>query len=109
MGCLAIKTRKVTLDTFKDTKAVNSFIFMTAIILGVSIPFTILFTITDNNTIAASFVFQFLAILLTSALCQAFLFAPKYFRLLRKKTHRAPTRRVSFAVDPGYSSRALSF
>ena len=109
VGCLAIKTRKVTLDTFKDTKAVNSFIFMMAIILGVSIPFTILFTITDNNTTAASFVFQFLAILLTSALCQAFLFAPKYFMLLREKTHRAPTRKVSFAVDPGYSSRALSF
>ena len=106
--CLAIKTRKVTLDTFRDTKAVNSFIFMTAIILGICIPFTILFTITDNKTASASFVFQFMAILLTSALCQVLLFAPKYFTLLRDKTHRAPRRKISF-VDTGYASRTLSF
>ena len=87
--CLAIRTRKVTLDTFRDTKAVNSFIFMMAIILGICIPFTILFTIADNKTASASFVFQFMAILLTSVLCQVLLFAPKYFALLREKIHYA--------------------
>ena len=47
--CLAFKTRKVRLDTFRDTRAVNAFIFMTAIVLGVCIPFTILFTTRDDK------------------------------------------------------------
>ena len=99
--CLAFKTRKVRLDTFRDTRAVNAFIFMTAIVLGVCIPFTILFTTSDDKI--TGFVLQFLAILLTGSLCQGFLFAPKFFMLFLEKVKRAPVRRKSF-LDTGYSS-----
>ena len=72
---LAIKTRKVKLESFKDTKKVNAYIFITVAMLGLCMPLAVIFTVTQVQI--AAHIFQSSAFIITGALCQVFLFAPK--------------------------------
>ena len=88
---LATLTRNVHLDSFRDTKTVNAFVFSTASSLCIWFPYTVVFT----NVLfipEASQVFNITPYLVVPFLCIAFLFVPKIWsarhevqRKLRKK------------------------
>ena len=73
---LATLTRNVHLDSFRDTKKVNAFVFSTAISLFIWLPYTVMLT----NILfipEASQVFNILPYLVVAILCVVFLFVPK--------------------------------
>ena len=93
---LATITRKVHLNSFRDTKQVNAFVFSTASSLLIWLPYTVVFA----NILfipEASQVFNILPYLVVAILCVVFLFVPKIWsarhetpRKQRKKKHPRP-------------------
>lgn len=80
---LAIKTRKVSIDIFKDTKSVNAFVFCS---VGIFALFTPLSYITASFTSMAamilSYLFQVVSIIIVSVACICLLFLPKIYLAL---------------------------
>ena len=79
---LAVMTRKVKIESFKDTKTVNAFIYTTAIVLGSFIPLSYILELgvsTTDTTTALSFSFTVFYTLVVAIACKAFLFAPKIY------------------------------
>lgn len=79
---LAVMTRKVKIESFKDTKTVNAFIFITAIVLGFFITVSVILElgVRNNNVVAAlTFCFDVLYRLVVAIACKVFLFAPKIY------------------------------
>lgn len=72
---LAIKTRKIMMNDFKDTKKVNLYLTATAMVLGVCVPIGIILNRTQFQF--ATHVFFAMVVLLPAAFCQIFLFVPK--------------------------------
>ena len=73
---LATLTRKVHLDSFKDTKQVNKFVFSTVTCLCIWLPYTVVFTNVLFIPDVAQ-VFNILPYLVVTVLCMVFLFVPK--------------------------------
>ena len=73
---LATITRKVHLNSFRDTKQVNAFVFSTASSLLIWLPYTVVFT-NVLFILEASYVFNILPYLVVAILCIVFLFVPK--------------------------------
>ena len=72
---LAVKTRKIRKENFKDTKKVNIYIFVTVMIISTIIPLWFLLKSTGNST--GVYVAVYLSFGLIGVLCLAFLFIPK--------------------------------
>lgn len=72
---LAIKTRKIELDMFKDTKKVSAFVYSTFMVLLTCAPLAAIFVATDIPE--AAFMFRILTYLLIATLCIIFLFLSK--------------------------------
>ena len=90
---LATLTRKVHLDSFKDTKHVNAFIFSTAACLCIWLPYTVVFSNVLINP-ETSYVFNLLPYLVIPFLCVVFLFIPKISssRHEKRRSQRKSTR-----------------
>ena len=81
---LAIQTRHVKLQNFKDTKKVNAYIFTTVIVLSITIPFVYVLETTRVIPLIAGHIALTAGFLSVGVLCQLFLFAPKTITLLCK-------------------------
>ena len=81
---LAIQTRHVKLQNFKDTKKVNVYIFTTVIVLSITIPFVYVLETTRVIPLIAGHIALTAGFLSVGVLCQLFLFAPKTIPLLCK-------------------------
>ena len=91
---VAIKSRKIRLAQFKDTKKVNLFIFLTLFVGVSSYSYWILFMITDLYEDAPSYIL-YVGHLILAFLCQGILFVPKVWPPVREKLFRkcaSPTR-----------------
>ena len=96
---LATLTRNVHLDSFRDTKKVNAFVFSTASSLCIWLPYTVAFT----NVLfipEASQVFNITPYLVVPFLCIVFLFVPKTW----SARHEIP-RKLRKKNTPGRSCR----
>ena len=83
---LAIATRHIKKDNFKDTKKVNAFIFLVVIIIITSISLSIFFHEVDNQTGAD--IAEWLPSFAIPLLCQVCLFIPKTLPLGSMKIHK---------------------
>ena len=80
---LAIQTRHVNKDDFKDTKKVNFFVFLVVVVLTIAISLEIVF-IEASIDIGAD-VSEWLAYFAVAVICQICLFAPKTVPLVMNK------------------------
>lgn len=80
---LAIKTRKVSIDVFKDTKSVNIFVFCSVGILALFVPLSYI-TEYLNGRIALilSYLFRVTSVIVVAVLCVCLLFIPKIYLAL---------------------------
>ena len=89
---LAIKTRKIQRENFKDTKKVNVYIFVTVLIIAILIP--VWFVLEGTGNVKWTGVMIYLAFGATGLLNQLMLFTPKVFppmlRSLGYNTCRSP-------------------
>ena len=81
---LAIQTRHVKLQNFKDTKKVNAYIFTTVIVLTITLPLWYVFEAAHVNSPIAGHIAVMVGFLSVGVFCQLFLFAPKTIPLLYK-------------------------
>ena len=92
---LAIKTRKIQRENFKDTKKVNVYIFITVLIIAMLIP--VWFLLEGTGNVKWTGVMIYVAFGATGLFCQLLLFAPKVLPpLLRSmgfKVGLSPTNR----------------
>lgn len=72
---LAVKTRKIRKENFKDTKKVNMYIFVSVMIISTTIPLWFLLNSSQNSI--GKYVTIYLSFGLTGLLCLVFLFIPK--------------------------------
>ena len=80
---LAIKTRKVSIDVFKDTKSVNIFVFCSVGILALFVPLSyITETLTGKITLILSYLFRVTSGLVVAISCVSLLFIPKIYLAL---------------------------
>ena len=79
---LAIETRHIKNDPYKDTKKVNVFIFLVVIVLAISVPLRNIFEEIKIETVAN--VFEWLGYFFVPLLCQVCLFCPKTLPLAVK-------------------------
>ena len=84
---LAIQTRHVKLQNFKDTKKVNAYIFTTVIVLAVVLP---MWYVLENslNSLIGGHIALTVGFLSVGLFCQLFLFAPKTIPLLCKRSKK---------------------
>jgi len=80
---LAIQTRHVKLQNFKDTKKVNAYIFTTVIVLAIVLPLWYVFD-TRVNSLIGGHIALTVGFLSVGVFCQLLLFAPKTIPLLCK-------------------------
>ena len=83
---LAVATRHIKKDNFKDTKKVNTFIFLVVITIITSTSLRIIFYEVDNSTGAD--IAEWLPSFAIPLLCQVCLFFPKTLPLASKKMHK---------------------
>lgn len=92
---LAIKTRKIQRENFKDTKKVNIYIFITVLIVAMLIP--VWFLLEGTGNVKGTGIVIYVAFGATGVFCQLMLFAPKVLPpLLRSmgfKVGLTPTNR----------------
>ena len=72
---LAIKTRKIQRENFKDTKKVNIYIFITVLIVAMLIP--VWFLLEGTGNVIGTGIVIYIAFGATGLFCQLMLFAPK--------------------------------
>ena len=92
VAVLAILIRKVHLESFKDTKEVNAFVFSTVLCLCLWLPYLYVFTYWYRVSVA-SYIFSVLAYFVIPFLCKVFLFVPKIWSARHEKCRRLTTRR----------------
>ena len=90
---LAIMTRHIKNDMYKDTKKVNFFIFSVILVLAIAVPLQIVFNDLSNHTIAL--VAEWLAFFSVPLLCQICLFVPKTLPLILRMLHFARLQSAS--------------
>ena len=94
---LAILTRKVHLDMFKDTKHVSTFVYSTVLCLCTWIPYLYVITLnTRNRNAVASYIVSIYPYFVIPFLCKVFLFLPKIWSS-RYEICRKPTKRSSIS------------
>ena len=79
---LAIETRHIRNDPYKDTKKVNVFIFSVVIVLAISLPLRSIFE--EVKIEVGANIFEWLGYFFLSLLCQVCLFVPKTLPLAVK-------------------------
>ena len=76
---LAIQTRHIKRQNFKDTKKVNIFIFITVTVLATCLPMQHVFDYTQLNSLIGGQIAVTIAYLSVGVLCQLLMFVPKIF------------------------------
>lgn len=77
---LAIKTRKISIDIFKDTKSVNAFIFCSVGVFALFIPLSyITASFTGTTALIFSYLFQVTSVIVVAMACISLLFLPKIY------------------------------
>lgn len=78
---LAVMTRKVRIESFRDTKEVNAFVFTTCFLIVVFLPLSLIFELEGASvaTLYSSFILKELCLLLVPIACLVFLFVPKLY------------------------------
>ena len=121
---LAVLTRKVKLESFKDTKKVTIYVFSTIIVLGTLLPLAVI--LDHTRTVIVPYILQTLSVMIVPLLCLLLLFVPKLwstaFPETRSKNSSSSsvndnnanpvvgiTRRVSKLVLPIAHPRRLTF
>lgn len=100
----AIKTRKVTIESFKDTRSVNSFVFCSVITLALFLPLSFIFgTSTGVQDLTLSYLFKVGSISVVVCACLCLLFVPKIYAARYKRE----VRRKS--IGSSYQARNNSF
>lgn len=94
---LAIMTRKVKIESFRDTKEVNAFVFTTVFLIVVSIPLSLILQGTSDAALYSTFVLRELCLILVPLACKVFIFAPKIYYA----HFDDPTRRKSSFATTG--------
>ena len=103
---LAIMTRKVKIESFRDTKEVNAFVFITVFIIVVCIPLSLILQGATDAALYSTFVLRELCLILVPVACKAFVFAPKiYYAHFDDPTRR----RSSFATSGKCTKPRSSF
>ena len=89
---LAIQTRHIKLQNFKDTKKVNAFIYTLVGVLTIIIPLWYVFDYTQLSSLIGGHIAVTIEYLSVGLLCQFFLFAPKTLPILIQcfKHHKRP-------------------
>ena len=112
---LAILTRKVHLECFRDSKQVNLFVFSTVVCLGTWFPYALTFVILISIPEAA-YVFSVFPYLLIPFLCKVFLFVPKMWSssrerrtIRRRKSSRSMKSSQFRAVQRSRHVRVISY
>ena len=85
---LAILTRKVHLESFKDTKEVNAFVFSTVLCLCTWLPYLYVFTFVKLIDIA-SYIISVYPYFVIPFLCKVFLFIPKIWSARNEKRRKS--------------------
>jgi gamma-aminobutyric acid type B receptor len=88
---LAVKTRKIRLSNFKNTKQINAFIILTCMTLGFLIPLWYVIgieTFSELNHLIVCFAFSS-----TGVYCQLLIFLPQVFVTMQNKFVRGNIRR----------------
>ncbi len=85
---LAFRTRKIKLESFKDTKTVNIFVYTTVVCFMFLMVVSLIFEGVGDQVVA--FVFRVLALSSVAVACTCFLFLPKIYsaQRLRKNPRR---------------------
>ena len=81
---LAIQTRHVKLDGFKDTKKINLFVFLILIISTVSVTLQLMFGALDIHI--GAHISEWLSYFVIAMICQMCLFSPKVIPLFLRKS-----------------------
>ena len=76
---LAIMTRKVKIESFRDTKEVNAFVFTTVFVIVVCIPLSLILQGTSDAALYSTFILRELCLILVPIACKVFVFAPKIY------------------------------
>ena len=76
---LAVMTRKVRIESFRDTKEVNAFVFTTVFLVVVLIALSLLLKGASNVSLYTTFVLEELCYILVPIACKIFLFVPKIY------------------------------
>lgn len=80
---LAIKTRKVSIDVFKDTKSVSIFVFCSVGILALFVPLSyITENLTGKTALILSYLFRVTSVIVVAVSCVCLLFVPKIYLAL---------------------------
>ena len=87
VAVIAILTRKVHIDSFKDTKEVNAFVFSTVLCLCLWLPYLYVFVYLRRVGVA-SYIFNVLAYFTIAFLCKVFLFIPKIWSARHEKCRK---------------------
>ena len=106
VAVIATLTRNVRLDCFKDSKEVNSFVFLTVLCLLIWLPYTITFSLYIPIA-EASFCFGVFPYIVIPFLCPVFLFVPKIW-LSRHESRRAWSTDKRRSTASTYSFRRSS-
>lgn len=109
---LAIKTRKVSIDIFKDTKSVNIFVFCSVGIFALFVPLSyITSTFTGKGNQILSYLFQVASVIVVAMACVSLLFIPKIYLALfaASRPHsKSVGNRASTGILPPKSSDGFS-
>ena len=97
VAVLAILTRKVHLECFKDTKEVNAFVFSTFYCLCLWLSYLYVFTYL-NFIGVASYIFSVYPYFVIPFLCKVFLFIPKIWSA-RNEKRRKPRRQPAMSFN----------
>ena len=93
---LAVMTRKIKIEMFRDTKEVNAFIFTMVFLIIVFIPLSEILEGASDASLYTTFILRELCLLLVPIACNIFLFAPKlYYAHFEDSTRH----KQSFATD----------
>jgi len=74
---LAVMTRNIKHECFKDTKKVNAFVFVSILALIICFGFATAFAATNVEEIELAYTFDCLPFVLIAVFCKVFLFLPK--------------------------------
>lgn len=77
---LAVKTRKISIDIYKDTKSVNTFIFCSVGVCALFVPLShITASFTGTTALICSYLFQVASVIVVAVACISLLFLPKIY------------------------------
>ena len=76
---LAVMTRKIKIEIFRDTKEVNAFVFTTVFLIIVLISLSLILERETEISLYTTFILRELCLVLVAIVCKVFLFAPKLY------------------------------